>query len=235
MSAPWSVELDKDILGVVVDNLVELLGNEDNNGLILSLRDGCALDGRLERSINELLYEWSNSPGGEGDALVEGVLELLGDILDDECGPFALEEVHGFAVLGELDGINPDKVDFALERLGETLERADDGVLVSAGGVNEDVSERESGFGIGGIVLAGDLIEERGGVLLQPCAEVEFVNRGDLGSRVFIASLIERLVDDNGWGRNIRSGSDGRVRDETEEILFTVLFSNLGECGDGSL
>jgi hypothetical protein len=91
---------------------------------------------------------------------------LLLNVLNDKGGPLGFLEVHGLSVLRELDCINPDKVDLALECLSDILERVSDGLLILAGGINKDIGEGKTGFSVGGVVLAGNLVDKRGGVFL---------------------------------------------------------------------
>jgi hypothetical protein len=50
-SAPCGVEFNENILGVIEDNLIELIANEHKDAFILRLRDRLALELRNELSV----------------------------------------------------------------------------------------------------------------------------------------------------------------------------------------
>ena len=62
MAAPRRVELDKDVLAVVEDDLVKLLAHELEHALRLRLGDGLALERRLELAVEVLRDERVDAP-----------------------------------------------------------------------------------------------------------------------------------------------------------------------------
>ena len=59
MSAPWGVELDEDVLGWVKDQVVEVLADDDLDGIARVvwdlLRFQVALDGAIQNTVDESL------------------------------------------------------------------------------------------------------------------------------------------------------------------------------------
>lgn len=86
VSAPWGIEFEKNVLGVVENDVVVVLGNNNGDGAIL-LGDGLALNARLNLASDEVVEELANllfvDGTGEGELLV-----LLG-VLDGEGRPLA--------------------------------------------------------------------------------------------------------------------------------------------------
>jgi len=84
---------------------------------------------------------------GEGLGLVEGVLQVLGGVLDREGGPGADFEVEVLGVLAERLGINRGNVDLALVLGSDGLEGCGErGTLF--GSFGEDVSKREASLDV---------------------------------------------------------------------------------------
>jgi hypothetical protein len=108
-------------------------------------------------------------------------------------------------------------------------------LLVLLGGVEEDVAEWETAFGVFAISITIDFIEKRSRDFLQPRSELLGFNRGDIARRIVVATLIKRLVDDDGRGDDIRSLSDCGIGDHTEEIVITMLVGGGREVGDWSV
>jgi len=165
VSAPWSVKLDENVLGVVEDEFVELGGDNGQNGGILD-RDWLAAEGRFHLAIEEIFDEWSDELWGGGDSLREWILELLFDILNDKGGPVELLEVHGLCVLGEAVGINPSKVELALVFTGKRLERFNDLFFALKDGVDEDIGQRKTRFSVRLVVIAGNFVHDWNSVTL---------------------------------------------------------------------
>lgn len=154
---------------------------------------------RNEFSVNVLLSPVCDHLRSEGSVLVERVLELFADILDDERRPLGLYQVQCFSVVAEFDGINPNKVDLALELLGDGSDGFDNSVFVFRGRVKEDVGERFGTRGVDLIVLATDLVDDGDGEFLNPFFKVcDFSRFGRVG--VFDAALVKAAVDNNGGG-----------------------------------
>lgn len=167
VSAPGGVELGKDILGVVKDNLIKLASDQGEDGAVVGLGDWVGLEQGLQSASEERVNESGNGRGGDLGGLVVGVLERVGHVVEDERGPLGLEEVERLGVFSKLDSVDPDKVDLALELLRNRGDLSDLGILVGQCGVEEEVGKRETGLGVGGVVLAANLIEERNSVVLD--------------------------------------------------------------------
>lgn len=228
VAAPAGIELKEDILRVVEDNLIELLANEDEDGLVLRLRDRLALQLGLE-----LLLEVALDPVldvGRRDllALRHRVLELLLHVLNNERGPLRLVEVQRLAVVGELDGVDPDEVHLPLELLRNGADRVNLLLEVLLGAVDEEVRERLLAAGVEAVVLAVDLVDDGDGELLDPLLELAGL-RALGGQRVLGALVVEGAVDNNLGRGNTGGGSNVGVGDVTEEVVVAVLLGDLGE------
>ena len=145
MTAPWSVELEENIL-LVIENLgLVVVGNDDGDGTILVLRNGLRLDGRLDLAGNKVVNKLGNASKVDLLGLVVGVLGVLANVLDSEGGPLANLKVQVTTVLAESLSINGSEVDDTLVLLSEGLE-----LLGEAGalllGLSEDVGERDTGL-----------------------------------------------------------------------------------------
>lgn len=100
LAAPRGVELDEEVL-VLGNDLVELVGDENEDGLVLNgglLR----LDRGGDLAGDKVGDEGADGGGVDGLGLVEGVLGHLLEVLDGERGPGRLLEVEGLGVVGEL-------------------------------------------------------------------------------------------------------------------------------------
>jgi hypothetical protein len=75
VAAPWGVVLDKDILGLVLDDLLPVLSDQDSESTLL-LWDGLTLEVRLELSFSELAEEGGHAANTEMvDVSIPVVLE----------------------------------------------------------------------------------------------------------------------------------------------------------------
>ena len=228
VTAPCCVELDEDILRVVEDDLVELRADEGVDGLILGSRNRLTLELGLHRAIGKGVGERGDAFGGDL-VRVEGVLQVVANVLDDERGPLALE-VKGLAVVGELDGVDVDEVHLALVLEGSRLEGSDELGVLGVSRVDEKVRERETSVGVRAVVLRADLIDERHGVALDVGLEI----LGSEGGLVEIkARLVELAVDDNSRGLDTSLLDHSGVGRQTKEVVVAVLLGDLGENGNG--
>lgn len=248
VAAPWCIKLGKDIFGIVKDNFIKLASDQSNDGAVVGFRNGFRLEQGLESAIEETVDKSLDRSDSNVDALVVRVLERVGHVLDDERGPLGFHDVECLGVLGELDSIDPDKVDLALVLLCDGGNLSNLGLLVRVGGIEEEVGKRKTGLGIVGIVLAANLVEERNSVLLDK--GIDRLGGGGLDISKFIAALIEFLKAsqsgyyDETYSTDLvkdKSGSSdtslldcSRVSGYTEEVVITMIFSNssnaLGEC-----
>jgi hypothetical protein len=125
-------------------------------------------------------------------------------------------------VVGELGGVDPDKVELALVLARDGLDGLDGRLAVLVLGLDKDVGERQAGLGVRGKVLGRDLVEEGRGVLADEVAE----RVGLDGAGKVVAALVEGLVEDDSGRGDLGGGDGGRVGREAEEVLVAVL---LGE------
>lgn len=228
VTAPWSVELDEDVLGVVHDELV-VLGADNNLDVGVVLLGDL---GGLERGL-ELAGGVLGDPlvdGGEGrNDTRHGVLGAALDVLDDEAGPVVHLEVEGLGVVGVLDGVDPDEVDLALVLLGDGLDGVDVLLELVIIGVDEEVGKRKTSLGVGWVVLAGDLVEKGDRVVEDELLEDLGVGVLDASGGEVCAAVVELLVDNDGWGLNASDLEGVGVGGDTEEVVVTVLFSDRAE------
>ena len=145
MTAPWSVELEENILLVIENLSLVVVGNDDGDGTILVLRNGLRLDGRLDLAGNKVIDKLGNASKVDLLGLVVGVLGVLANVLDSKGGPLANLKVQVTTVLAESLSINGREVDDTLVLLGEGLEfLGEAGALLL--GLSEDVGERNTGL-----------------------------------------------------------------------------------------
>lgn len=232
MAAPGGIELNENVLVAVEGDLLEVPSDEGVDVAILGLRNGLRLERGQEESVNEVLDLLLDSVGGDFLGLVEGVLEALFEVLNDEGGELDLE-VQGTSVVGVLGGVYPDKVELALELLSNGADGGDNGILLSlGGGVDEEVGEGLATGGVDGVVLGGDLVKSGDGELGEPALDLLLGGALD-GVRVFRARSIERAVNNDGRGNDASSSGGISVRDNTEEIVVTVSLGSSRELSSG--
>jgi len=166
VSAPWGVELDEDVLGGVKDEVVEVLADDDLDGVGGIVWDVFGLKVSGNGAIEDTVGEGLDAGGGQ----VFGLWRVLGHVLlhvDDSHGWAVLvsdaEEFHDSLVVLNI-AVDKDEEKLALELLGGLGEVGDDGVVV--------------GSGLGGeeeVVLLEVTTEDLGGGLVG-----EFVDEGEL-------------------------------------------------------
>ena len=120
---PWGVELDKDVLGLVHDDVVIVVRDDDDDGAVLLLGDGLALDAGLHLAVDEVLHEFGNRFLAQFLVLrQEGEFLVLSDLLDGKGGELVGREVQVAGVGAEGFGVNRGEVDLALVLFGDGLE-----------------------------------------------------------------------------------------------------------------
>jgi hypothetical protein len=230
VTAPGSVELNQDILGVIEDNVIVALGDYNSDGTLLGLGDGLRLDARLNLASGEVLNELGNVVMCDLLLLVEGELLVLDNLLDGERGELVSLEVQVTGVSAEGLGVNCGKVDLALELLSDGLEGIAK-LLALLRSLREDVCEGNASGHVAGVGLRANLSNERGGrggneggngILL------ELLGEG-------VLALIESLVDNQGGGLDALSLGNSSVVDATEEVGIAETLSKLGEGLVGAL
>lgn len=230
VTAPGGVELNQDILLVIKDNLLVVLGNDNSDGTVVGLRDGLGLDAGLHLAGRELLNELGDVIVGDLLLLVKGELLVLDGLLDGERGELVGGEVEVAGVSTERLGVDGSEVDLAAVLLSDGLQGGAK-FLTLLGGLGEDVGEGKASGHVAGVGLGADLTDQgSGGGLGEGLngLSVELLSEGGL-------ALIERLVEDNGRGLDALSLSNSGVVDATEEVGVAELLGDLGEGLVGGL
>ena len=143
VSAPGGVELKKNILVVVDNEVLVALGDNHGGTRLLLLGNRLALDAGLNLALNELLNESADSLLADvlgGTLLGEGVLLVLGDVLDGEGGPGANLKVEVAGVLAESGSIDGSEVDLSAVLLSDGLQVGGERLALLRG-LGEDVGE----------------------------------------------------------------------------------------------
>lgn len=230
VTAPGSVELDKDILGIIKDNVVVALGDNDGDGALLGLGDGLRLDRGLDLASNKVINELLDGVGGDLLLLVEGELLVLGGILDGESGELVGLEVQVAGVSTESLGVNGSKVDNTTQGLSDGLKGLAK-LLALLGGLGEDVREGNASGHVAGIGVGANLTDEGGGGGLGELLNglgVELLSEDSL-------ALVEVLVEDDGRGGDTLSLGESGIAAGTEGVLVAELIGDLGEGLVGGL
>lgn len=234
VTAPWSVEFDEDVLGVVEDDLVVLGANNNLDGAVVLRGDLSGLERGLESASGELGGPVLDGREGRNNTR-HGVLGSTLDVLDDESGPVVHLEVESLGVVGVLDSVDPDEVDLALVLLGNGLDGVDVLLELLIIRVDEHVGERKTGLGVSGVVLAGNLVEESDRVVEDELLEDLDVGVLDAVDGEVSATVVELLVDNDGRGLDASDLGGVLIGGDTEEVVVTVLLSDLGESGSRSV
>jgi len=143
VTAPWSVELQKNIFVVVHDNRVVVVSHNEMHRPILLLRDSLGLDAWLNLAVNEVLNKLADIFRGELLALVEGELLVLDCFLDGEGGPLVDLKIQIAGMSAKCLCVDGREADGSLVLLCEGLEGLGEfGALF--GGLGEDVRKRNT-------------------------------------------------------------------------------------------
>jgi len=122
VATPRSVELHKNILFVVYDNVLVVVGDNGNNRSIVLLRNWLRLNARLDLTSKKVIDEFGNVLFTKLGALLERKLLVLGCILNGKGRPFADLKVQVLSVLSEGLGVNSRNVNLSLVLCGNGLE-----------------------------------------------------------------------------------------------------------------
>ena len=226
INSPWSVELDKDILRVVKDNILELLLDKNKDILVLSLRNRLALERWLKLALEITFNQLIDKLGSNRLVLVERVLQLLAQILENETRPLGLNQVKSLAVVTKLNSIDPDKVDLALVLGSDRTNGVNVLLALLVCGVKEQVGEGLAALSVCGVVFAADLINDGDCELLDPGFEL-LGCQIRYGVRVFGNGLVEGTVEDECRGLDTSRLNNFLVGRDTKEVVVTV---RVGEC-----
>lgn len=140
MTTPWGVELQKNVLIFVHDDIFIIVGYNDLDRAFLFLGDRFGLDARLDLAVNKVLNESSDILLGQLLALVEGVFLVLDGLLDRKGGPFVDFEIQVTCVSAKGFGIDCCEADSTLVLLCDWLE-LDRELITLLWGFSEDVGE----------------------------------------------------------------------------------------------
>ena len=228
--SPRCVELDKNMLVTVGDNLVEFFAHEGENGLILSLRDRLTLQSRLKSASDIRLDPVLDDGSCDLSLLVNGVLELVLQVLYDKARPDAFGEVERLCVIPELDRIDPNEVDLSPVFESNNPHSFNVFILSLGGRVNEEIGERLPRLGIGHVVLCVDLGNDRNRKFRDPIFDRLNCCRSN-GVRIDGNGVVEGTVEDNGWGGDTGRFDYGSISGLSKEIVITMLLgSGLEDC-----
>ena len=149
VSAPGGVELKKNVLVVVDDEVLVALGDNHGGTRLLLLGNRLALDAGLNLALNELLNESADSLLADvlgGTLLGVGELLVLGDVLDGESGPGADLKVKVAGVLAESGSVDGSEVDLSAVLLSDGLQVGGERLALLRG-LGEDVGEGKARLG----------------------------------------------------------------------------------------
>lgn len=213
MTAPRSVKLGKDILGLITVDVVPVVGNKLVNRT-LGGRDRLRLNARRNFTddilLDKVLDIFSGGLAGQGE------LSLVGKILDHKGGPRVTREVERLPMVDKLDGVNVNKVDRALELFGKRLELFH---KLFAGrslvGVGKEVGDGNTLLGVRTKVFGRDFVKQRHRVLLHKLAELVDIGVGDLARGEDGVTFVKVLVEDNSG----KSGALGDRRKVAGKVL----------------
>lgn len=227
VSTPRSVELDKDVLVVVVHDLVKLVGDQGEDGLVLRSRDRSALQGRGQLvlgKVGDKVLDGSSVDLGSGGAQNK-LLALGSHVLNDHGGEVIEGNRERLSVLGELDGVDPNEVDLVLERLGDGLDGLDESLSGLARRVDKQVGEREVGFGVDSVVFRRHLVHDRQRVFSDKGGQLVLVVGVAL---VYVHAFVKLLVENDSVRRKVRRGQS-LVRDVSKEVGVSELVGKAAE------
>lgn len=201
MTAPRSVKLGKNILGLIAVNVVPVVGNKLVNRT-LGGRNRLRLDARRNLTDNVLLDKVLNI--FSGGLAGQREFGLVGKVLNHKGRPRVTWEVERLAMVDKLDSVNVNKVDNTLELFGKGLEFLDKLFTGrSLVGVDKEVCDGDTLFGIRAKVFGRDFVKERDGVLLDKLAELVNIGMGDLARREDCITFVKVLIEDNSGKRGV--------------------------------
>lgn len=169
LRAPSSVKLNEDVLGVIQDNLVELLANNCGDRSILSLRDGRTPQHGFELAIEELLQPVTHSLRCDVHALIQRICQMLpAQVLDNEGGPLDILEIQCLGMRDELDSIDPDEVDLGFVLLSYGPDRFDVYFFVGGRGIKEEIGKGFGAVDVYGVVFCAYFVDDGDGEARNP-------------------------------------------------------------------
>lgn len=142
MSAPWGIELNQHILGVVQDNVLVSMGHHNNDRASLFFGNRLRLDAGLHLASNKFLDKGPDRLLCQRVSL-KGVLLVLDRLLNGKGGPLVGEQVKIASMSTKSLCVDGCKVDGALEFLSNGPEGLGERLALFLG-LSEDVSERNT-------------------------------------------------------------------------------------------
>lgn len=121
VTAPGGVEFEQNIVVVVQNNFLVIVGYHDLNRALLLLWNRLRLDAGVNLAVNKFLDESANVVVCDFLVLVKGKFLVLDSLLDSECGPFAIFEVQVTSVCAKCLGINGGEAEDPLVLLRQWL------------------------------------------------------------------------------------------------------------------
>ena len=122
VTAPWGIEFEKNIIVVVQNDFLVIVGYHDLDRALLLLRNRLRLDAGVNLALHKLLDESADLVVRDFLGLVKGEFLVLESLLDSKCGPFAIFEVEVTSVCAECLGINGGEAEDPLVLLCQWLE-----------------------------------------------------------------------------------------------------------------
>jgi hypothetical protein len=206
-------------------DLVEFLAYNGVNVLILSLRDRLALQSGLKRASDIRFDPALDDSSGDLGVLVNGIFELILQILYDKARPTAFGEVECLSMIPELDRINMNEVDLVLVLESDGPYPFDVFILSRSRGVNKEIGEWLPRLSIGHVVLRVHLGNDWDRKSLDPALNL-FNCGGSDGVGIGRNGIIKRAIEDDG-GRGDPSRFDkSGISGLAEEIIITVLLGS---------
>lgn len=130
VATPWSVEFNQNILLVIKDNVIVVLGYNNGDWAILLLWHSLGLDAWLKLASDEVVNELANCLGSKLVGLVKWKLLVLDSLLNSESWPLVNLKVEVGTVLSKGLCVNGSEVDLALVLLGNLLEVLGEGLTL---------------------------------------------------------------------------------------------------------
>ncbi len=114
VTTPGGVELEEDIILIVQNDLLVIIGHNDLNRALLFLWNRLRLHAGVDLAINEILDEGANIIVCKLLSLVKRKFLVLDCLLDGESWPFAILEVKVTSMRAEGLGVNGGEADDTL-------------------------------------------------------------------------------------------------------------------------
>lgn len=101
VTAPWGIELEENIMVIVHNNVLVIVGYNNLHWAFLLLGNRLGLDAWVNLAVNEVLDEFADVIVGDLHVLVERKLLVLDGLLNGKRGPLVDFEVQITSVCAE--------------------------------------------------------------------------------------------------------------------------------------